>query len=244
MGIDFIFYKGRDIETKLGAFMKKLRHGVHKFQKEVFGEHKKLFKKLEAGQDPHTLFITCSDSRINPNLLTQTKPGDIFILRNAGNMVPKYDERPCGESATIEFAVSGLGIKNIVLCGHSNCGAMKGLLEPQSLKTLPSVAAWLLHAGMDAQAFRKLYNDRPEDELLNILIQENVLHQLENLRTHPSIRQGLKENRLNIYLWVYKIPTGEVFSYDFLEEQFLPLAEANLAKPGGLNSEYSQSDTI
>ncbi len=126
--------------------MKKLIQGVHKFQQEVFGTHQELFARLATSQTPHTLFITCSDSRINPNMLTQAKPGEIFILRNAGNIVPNYTDLVGGEAATIEFAVAGLGIEHIVVCGHSNCGAIKAVLNPELSRNLPALTKWLGHA--------------------------------------------------------------------------------------------------
>ena len=117
--------------------MQKLIQGIHKFQEEVFTSKVELFKKLEKGQSPQVLFITCSDSRINPNLITQTEPGDLFIIRNAGNIVPNYGPNNSGEIATIEFALDGLGVKDIIVCGHSKCGAMMGLLKPSIVENLP-----------------------------------------------------------------------------------------------------------
>ena len=167
--------------------MKKLNQGVHKFQQDVFGTHKKLFTKLAETQTPHTLFITCSDSRINPNMLTQSEPGEIFILRNAGNIVPNYSIVSGGEAATIEFALAGLGIEHIVVCGHSNCGAMKAVLNPELARNLPALKKWLIHAETTKKLLNEIYTSRTEDEHLNIAIQENVLLQLENLRTHPAL---------------------------------------------------------
>lgn len=203
--------------------------GVHKFQQEIFGLHKKLFTKLAKRQAPHTLFITCSDSRISPSMLTQTEPGEIFILRNAGNIVPEYSEIPSGEAATVEFAIIGLGIENIVVCGHSNCGAMQAVLDPKLTESLPALRAWLSHTENTHRTLEKSYADRSANELLNIAVQENVLTQLENLRTHPAVRDRITQGKLHLYGWVYKISTGEVFSYDFKDEQFRPLAEANRA---------------
>src|SRR6266404_2445316 len=126
--------------------MQKLIQGIHQFQQESFRPLQDLFEQLSKGQDPETLFITCSDSRIDPNLLTRSKPGDLFILRNAGNIVPPYGAASGGEAATIEFAVAALGVKDIILCGHSYCGAMKGLLQAEQVACLPAVSAWLAHA--------------------------------------------------------------------------------------------------
>lgn len=211
--------------------MKTLTQGVHHFQKEVFGEHKELFTKLELGQNPHTLFITCSDSRISPNMLTQTGPGEIFILRNTGNIIPDYEAMTGGEAATIEFAVAGLNIENIIVCGHSNCGAMKAVINPESVEKFPALKKWLSYAGIDRPLLEKNYADRPEDELLNIATQENVLSQLENLRTHPVVASRLKEGKLHLYGWVYKISTGEVYAYDPSDAQFRPLVDINSSMP-------------
>jgi carbonic anhydrase len=203
--------------------MKKLAQGVHKFQREVFGHHKALFATLADGQSPHTLFITCSDSRINPNLLTQTAPGDLFIIRNAGNIAPIG-----GEAATIEYAIAALGVEHIVICGHSGCGAMKAVLDPQSTDDLPAVRQWLAHAETTRRIIKENYTDESSpDELLSIAIQENVLAQLENLRTHPSVAARVAKGKVALHGWVYKIVTGEVFAYDTEEGQFRPLAEVN-----------------
>lgn len=205
--------------------MHKLVNGVHKFQKEIFGKDEKFFENLTHGQSPHTLFITCSDSRINPNLLTQTGPGELFIVRNAGNIVPPHGTGSIGEAATIEFALTGLGVRDIVVCGHSHCGAMKGLLNPASLEELPTVRQWLNHAEATRRIVRDNYKDHSAEDLVNIAIQENVLVQLENLRTLPSVAAGIASGKVQLYGWVYKIGTGEVFAYSPEAGQFLPLRE-------------------
>lgn len=219
--------------------MLKLINGLHHFQSEIFRSHKELFERLAQGQSPDALFITCSDSRINPNLITQTNPGDLFILRNAGNIIPPYGAANGGEGATIEFAVVALGVKDIIICGHSLCGAMKGLLAPQDLDQMPSVAAWLSHAEATRRIAKENYTDLDEKELLNITIQENVLVQLENLRTHPAVAARLSRGQLNLHGWTYKLETGEVFSYQPEEGQFLPLTEV----PVGLERRRSRLGT-
>lgn len=201
--------------------MQKLINGLHHFQTALFGSQRELFERLAQGQSPETLFITCSDSRINPNLLTQTDPGELFILRNAGNLVPPYGAGPGGEAATIEFAVAGLGVKDIIVCGHSHCGAMKGLLEPPPSRDFPALSQWLSHAESTRRVVRDKYGDREPAALLNVAIQENVLAQMENLRTHPVVASGLALDRLKLHGWVYKIETGEVFAYDPAVGQFL-----------------------
>jgi carbonic anhydrase len=206
--------------------MQKLIQGIHHFQANIFSSRRQLFERLAQGQNPQALFITCADSRINPNLLTQTEPGELFILRNAGNIVPPYGAANGGEGATIEFAVAGLGVQDIIVCGHSLCGAMKGLLAPESLQDLPAMASWLTHAEATRRIMREKYADRVGNALLTTTVEENVLVQIENLRTHPAVASRLAQGKLALHGWVYKIETGEVFSYSPQLGQFVPLPEA------------------
>ena len=203
--------------------MLKLIKGLHHFQSEIFLSHKKLFERLAHGQNPDALFITCSDSRVNPNLITQANPGDLFILRNAGNIIPPHGIGNGSEAATIEFAIEGLGIKDIIVCGHSQCGAMNGLLHPEQLDRMPQMREWLSHAEPTRRCISENYGTLGDEERLNVAIQENVLLQLENLRSHPCVSARLSNSQLNLHGWVYKFQTGEVFSYDAQEEQFLSL---------------------
>ena len=205
--------------------MQRLIAGIHQFQQDSFRPLEGLFKQLAKSQNPDTLFITCSDSRIDPNLLTQSKPGDLFILRNAGNLVPPHGAATSGEAATIEFAVVGLNIRDIILCGHSNCGAMRGLLEPEKVADLPAMAAWLHNAETTGRIVRDNYKHLKGDQLLTATIEENVLVQLENLRTLPAVGSRLVKGDLKLHGWVYKIETGEVFAFDPQVGQFVPLAE-------------------
>jgi carbonic anhydrase len=205
--------------------MQKLIQGIHQFQSEDFAPLQGLFQTLAQGQNPETLFITCSDSRIDPNMLTRSKPGDLFIIRNAGNIIPPHGAASGGEAATVEFAVAALGVKDIIICGHSHCGAMKGLLEPHQLTSLPAVASWLTHAETTRRIIRDNYSELQGDRLLMATVEENVLVQLENLRTLPSVASRLVRGDLNLHGWVYKIETGEVFAYDFATGQFVEVAE-------------------
>ncbi len=205
--------------------MQKLIEGLHHFQQNVFGSQQALFERLSRGQSPETLFITCSDSRINPNLLTQTEPGELFILRNAGNLVPPYGTASSGEAATIEFAVRGLAVKDVIVCGHSHCGAMDGLLNPEKLQDFPALSRWLEHAEVTRRVVGTLYESGDAAQRLNVAIQENVLAQMENLRTHPSVAAALAAGRLRVHGWVYKIETGEIFGYHPPAGQFLPVRE-------------------
>ncbi len=203
--------------------MQKLVRGIHNFQVTHFSENQELFQQLARGQQPDTLLITCSDSRIRPGLLTQAQPGDIFVLRNAGNIVPPYGASSGGEGATIEFGVAALGIKHILVMGHSNCGAMKGLLQPESLTELPLVANWLKHAEATRQVVRANYQDCEGEDLLNAAIKENVLMQLDNLRTYPAVAARLVKGELMLHAWIYQIDTGQVLAFDPARSQFVPI---------------------
>jgi carbonic anhydrase len=214
--------------------MQKLIQGLHKFQSEVFSAQKSFFERLADGQKPETLFITCSDSRISPNLLTQTGPGELFIVRNAGNIVPPYGSNSAvgGEAATIEYAVQVLGVKEVIVCGHSHCGAMAALLtDGEATRELPAVHQWLGHAETTRRIMRESYRHLEGKALLTATIEENVLVQLESLRTHPSVRAKLAAGQLRLHGWVYKIETGEVFSYDPQSGQFERFGDKPLAEP-------------
>jgi len=199
--------------------------GVHRFKHEVFRRQRELFERLSQGQEPRTLFVTCSDSRIDPNLITHTAPGDLFVLRNAGNLVPAFGATNGGEVATIEFAVVGLEVRDIVVCGHSHCGAMKGLLHPEYVAEMPTVAEWLKHAEATRRIIRSKYRHLAGEALLDAAIEENVLMQLENLQTHPAVAVALSQDKLKLHAWIYDIASGEVFAFDDTAEQFQPLGD-------------------
>jgi len=185
--------------------MRSLIEGIEVFQHKVFPEYKELFADLAAGQSPEVLLITCSDSRIDPSLVTQTKPGELFVIRNAGNIIPAYGQGG-GEEATVEYAIRVLGIRNAVVCGHTDCGAMKGVLHPEDLSSLPSVQAWLEPA---RRVLCNLTPDADEEAGLQSLIERNVLLQLENLKTHPAIAEALARDELHLSGAVYTIKSGE-----------------------------------
>jgi carbonic anhydrase len=169
-----------------------------------------LFEKLALGQRPEALFITCSDSRIDPTLLTQTKPGELFICRVIGNIVPPYPDAIGGVSATIEYAVGVLEVPVVIVCGHTDCGVMKGALNPEALADYPSVTFWLRYAKVEHQ------------DLLT-LTERNVVQQLSNLRTHPTVAARLADGSLALDGWVYHIGSGTVAAYDEASDKFLPL---------------------
>ena len=203
--------------------MRKLIAGLHKFQAQVFDTQRALFERLATAQNPDALFITCSDSRINPNLITQTGPGDLFIMRNAGNIIPPHGAAAGGEAATIEFAVAGLGVKDIIVCGHSNCGAVRALFHPEEIAGLPALTRWLCHADATRLIVEENYAELSPEDRVAVGVKENVLVQLENLRTHPTVQARLAAGKLNLHAWVYKIETGDVLCFDHAEQQFGPL---------------------
>lgn len=211
--------------------MEKLVQGIHKFQDSIFRPRHELFERLVGGQNPQALFITCSDSRVMPDLITQAEPGDLFVLRNAGNLIPPHGAAPdSGEAATIEYAIKGLKIRDIIVCGHTRCGAMQALLHPDALHELPRVKRWLGHAEATRDIVTTRYQLDDPEALWKATVEENVLVQLENLRTHPPVAAALAGGDIKLHGWVYKLETGQVFMYDPAQGQFV-LPENG--QPGG-----------
>ncbi|MBW4550541.1 MAG: carbonic anhydrase [Aphanocapsa sp. GSE-SYN-MK-11-07L] len=195
--------------------MKKLIKGLREFKSSYFSTHLDLFENLAHGQEPRVLFITCSDSRIDPNLITQADIGDLFVIRNAGNIIPPYGAANGGEGAAVEYAIQALNIQQVVVCGHSHCGAMKGLLALNKLQEkMPLVYDWLKHAEATRRLVQDSYSDYEGEELLEVAIAENVLTQIENLKTYPIVHSRLYQGKLKIYGWIYHLETGEVLAYD------------------------------
>jgi len=188
--------------------------GVSRFQKHVYPEHQDLFETLAKGQRPEALFITCADSRIDPCLLTQTKPGELFICRVIGNIVPPYPDAIGGVSATIEYAVGVLGVPAVIVCGHTDCGVMKGALNPAALGDFPNVAAWLRWANVEHRT------TDPSPEFLLALTEDNVVAQLKNLRSHPAVAARMEQGDLTLHGWVYHIGPGTVTVYDEASRRF------------------------
>lgn len=206
--------------------MKHVISGVQKFQKEVYPEKKAEFERLANGQSPEVLFITCSDSRIDPNLVTQTEPGDLFICRNAGNIIPPHSNQTGGMTASIEFAVAALGVTDIVVCGHTNCGAMKGALSPNKLDSLPHVKEWLGHCRVATEVVKERTGcSELTDDHLEEVTKENVIQQIQHLRTHPTVAAKLATDRVRLHGWVYNIETGDVLSYDEETREFIPVSQ-------------------
>ncbi len=169
------------------------------------------------------LVITCADSRVVPNLITGLGPGEIFVIRNAGNIVPPPTAGPSGEAASIEFAVSELKIKHIIVCGHSHCGAMTSLLDRESLERLPSVAGFLQFAEPARRTVKSKYPRLTGDDQVTQLVKENVLLQLVHLRSMASVSAAIRRRELEVHGWIFMIETGEVLSYDVTSKQFIPV---------------------
>jgi carbonic anhydrase len=201
--------------------VEKILKGLKRFQKKIFPKHRELFHKLALQQRPTALFITCADSRIDPCLLTQTKPGELFLCRVIGNIVPRYPESIGGVSATIEYAVGVLGVPDVIVCGHTDCGVMKGVLNPEALKPLANVSAWLSHAQPAREAFTDYEGDLSDPGFLLALTERNVIEQLKNLHTHPSVTARLQQGNLKLHGWVYHIGKGIVTTYSPRREKFI-----------------------
>lgn len=206
--------------------MEKLIQGIHRFQSDVFAARRDFFRELANGQRPQALVITCADSRLVPDLICQTDPGDLFVLRNAGNIVPPHASGAAsGEAATIEYAIKGLGIRNVIVCGHTRCGAMDAVLHPAAVEAMPRVGNWLENAAAAAEIVHTCYGHLAPDARWNVMAQENVLNQVENLRTHPSVAAALAAGELHLHAWVYKMESGQVFAFDPGNGQFAALVQ-------------------
>lgn len=197
--------------------IKKLDEGIRRFQETAFPARQKMFEKLAGGQSPKVLWITCADSRVDPLLITQMELGELFVHRNVGNMVPPYTQSYHGEAATIEFAVKVLGVQHVVVCGHFDCGAVKGCLNPSAVEALPAVREWLQLAGSLRKRVEKRLKHADDLERLERAIQQNALDQMEHLKTHPSVAEALAARRLQLHAWYYRIPTGEILACSTLD---------------------------
>lgn len=202
--------------------MDSLIPGIREFHRNVFPARRAHFEELALGQKPSTLFITCSDSRVVPNLLTQSEPGELFELRNAGNLVPPFTGNDSGEAATIEYAVKALKVKQIVVCGHSHCGAVTGVLKPELLRDMPAVEKWLMHAERVRQEIDDLHlSPDGSDDMLTTAIKANVLVQLAHLRTYRDVADAETREKLAVFGCFYRFETGEVTLYDPAANRFV-----------------------
>lgn len=207
--------------------LRNLIDGHKHFSKEVYPKHRDLFDQLKEQQHPQVLFITCSDSRIDPALITQTHPGDLFVCRNIGNIVPAAGEAAGGVDAVLEYSILALKVRHIIVCGHSDCGAMKALkaLDAPALASMPGVKAWLRNAEPAIGMARANHGNPSGDDLTRALIRENVRLQLQHLRSQRVVAAAISQKSLDLHGWVYDIGTGVVAALDEPKGDFKPLAE-------------------
>ena len=208
--------------------MKEIIEGVHRFRTQIFPEKRGLFKSLASGQRPSALMISCADSRVDMSMVTQCEPGHLFFFRNAGNIVPPFGIALGAASATIEYAMVALQIPNIIVCGHSDCGAMKGVLAHGVADTMPTVAQWLRFADIPRQLVLSEGEMDPKARV-DRLIRLNVLNQIDHLKTHPSVAVRVARGELKLHGWVYDIEHGSVDAYDHASGTFQPLEGAQEA---------------
>jgi len=195
--------------------LERLAAGVKRFREEVFPARRTTYESVARRQKPDTLLITCADSRLDPELLTQSAPGQIFVERNPGNLVPVHSHERVGVAASVEYAVDVLGVSTIVICGHSDCGAVKSFLQPSLFRKHPAVGRWIEYG---LPAVRRVAGDlgrAPGVQDIDALTEANVLLQMEHLRTHPCISRQIGEHgKLRVLGWVFDIETGLVRAYD------------------------------
>ncbi len=208
--------------------MDRILSGVARFRCDVFPTQREIYAALALnGQKPQALMISCSDSRAPAELITQCGPGDLFVCRNAGNIVPPDAQPAGGVSATVEYAVAALGIRDIIVMGHSDCGAMKGVLDPELVAGAPNVASWLRHGRAACEVVKRTYPaDLPFADQVAALAQENVAQQLVHLQTHPAVARGLAAGELTLHGWFFDIRTGVMLALDGVADRFVPLDPA------------------
>lgn len=207
--------------------MNELIGRVLSFQRDDFPRQSGLYGHLAAnGQRPSTLMIACADSRVVPEHITRAAPGDLFVCRNAGNIVPPFAQANGGVTATVEYAVAVLGVTDVVVCGHSDCGAMKALMKPETLAGLPNVAAWLRHAHAAECVVRQSYPELDDAAGARAAALENVVVQLQHLRTHPSVAAAIAKGGLALHGWFFDIEAGQVLALDGDTGRFRLIEEA------------------
>ena len=211
--------------------MQRFIDGYRRFREEVLPGSQDRFAQLAGGQEPEAMFITCADSRVVPELITHSGPGELFVCRDVGNIVPPYGVALGGVTAAIEYAVLVLKVRHIIVCGHTDCGAMKGVLDPSGLGELPNVASWLKHAEVARRVVEARLEDADRATTLQALTEENVKAQLAHLRTHPSVAAQLAMRRLSIHGWLYDLETSEITAYDAMTDDFTDLARARGIEP-------------
>jgi carbonic anhydrase len=229
-----------EMQQHMDEVLEQLKEGVRRFQADVYPQQAQVFAQAASEpQRPHTLFIACADSRVDPNAITSSGPGEVFVMRNIGNMVPAYGEMLGGVSAVVEFAVSSLGVRHIVICGHTDCGAMKALLAPETVAGMPTVTSWLKNAHAALSVAETLHardsllesgiDQAPARSLIDVLMEQNVLLQMQHLKTHPSVARAIAVEELTVSGWIYNIGTGEVDIAADGERGFTPIGPMSRA---------------
>lgn len=203
----------------------KFAAGVIRFQKEVFPDKRELFETLQRGQSPEALFITCSDSRIETAMITQTGPGELFICRNAGNIVPPHSNATGGMTASIEFALAVLEVPHVVICGHTECGAMAAAMDVSTVQHLKHVRRWICYCEAAVNVVREMGGEMTAAERMRLLTEQNVVLQLRHLKTHPSVAARLARGDLELHGWVYDIKSGDFSAWDEARGVFEPVRE-------------------
>ncbi|GGE84819.1 carbonic anhydrase [Sphingomonas prati] len=206
--------------------MNELIGRVFGFEKTEYKNRSSLYAKLASdGQSPKALMISCADSRVVPEHIMQAQPGDLFVCRNAGNIVPPHSQTNGGVSSTVEYAVVALGVRDIIVCGHSDCGAMKGLANPEALGAMPIVAGWLKHGHGAAQIVSDCYPHLEGADKVRAIAMENVAAQLTHLRTHPSVAAGIARGEIALHGWFVDIHAGTILGLDGKTGRFVTLRE-------------------
>jgi carbonic anhydrase len=203
--------------------VEKLYKGIHEFRESYFAKEEDFFKRLSEEQNPDVLFITCSDSRVDPNLVTQSRPGELFIVRNVGNIIPPYNAIKDKNSvaAAIEFAVLALKVKDIIICGHSGCGAMEAIYrDDKEFEHMPHLRDWLKIASPVKDVVNSFYQGKTGAARHRITEEENILIQLRNIETYPFVMQALNKGAIHLHGWYYDIGSGEVYSYNPSKDAF------------------------
>jgi carbonic anhydrase len=199
---------------------------MSRFRGQILPAQRALYERLAAdGQSPKALMISCADSRVVPELITQADPGELFVCRNAGNIVPPFSQANGGVSSAVEYAVVALGVRDIIVCGHSDCGAMKAFLQPETLTAMPNVAAWLRHSHAAHSVVCNAYPHLEDKARVRALALENVVAQLNHLRTHPSVAAALAKGSLTLHGWFFEIETCSVLALDGETGKFAPVHE-------------------
>lgn len=219
---------------RLAEVMKKLVKGIVEFRKNIRPTYREKFSRLALGQTPDALFIACSDSRVVPNIFASTDPGDLFVVRNVGNLIPccnndGHSTADESEAAAIEFAIMNLNVTDIIVCGHSECAAMQALINGRDHVKTQNLRSWLRHG---EPALKKIKYFNPSEGLSqpNYLSQQNVLLQLEHLLSYPIVKDRINNSHLQIHGWWFELSTANVYSFDIKKDKFVLIDEEEASR--------------